>query len=191
MNSNKNQSHAISSPRAHTRASVGFRFSPSPFTPLSHHFVPQWVRCEGKAYFFLHLFLHPRNEGKATFTEKSHFLSRRKLQKGGGFRPKVFTQNQLIHNHLRKVGEGVKAKNEKPLCAHYARERPPHLHSEHRAPHLLRPEALPPLRGAHSSSRDSTTTSPLCTPPSAPFFHKKHRQTCPPPNNSYICSTHT
>ena len=60
------------------------------------------------------------------------FLSRRKLQKGGGFRPKVFTQNQLIHNHLRKVGEGVKAKNEKPLCAHYARARPPHLHSEHR-----------------------------------------------------------
>lgn len=119
------------------------------------------------------------------------FLSRRKLQKGGGFRPKVFTQNQLIHNHLRKVGEGVKAKNEKPLCAHYARARPPHLHSEHRAPHLLRPEALPPLRGAHSSSRDSTATSPLCTPPSAPFFHKNHRQTCPPPNNSYICSTHT
>ena len=119
------------------------------------------------------------------------FLSRRKLQKGGGFRPKVFTQNQLIHNYLYKVGEEVKAKNEKPLCAHYARARPPHLHSEHRAPHLLRPEALPPLRGAHSSSRDSTTTSPLCTPPSAPFFHKKHRQTCPPPNNSYICSTHT
>lgn len=73
------------------------------------------------------------------------FLSRRKLQKGGGFRPKVFTQNQLIHNHLRKVGEGVKAKNEKPLCAHYARARPPHLHSEHRAPHLLSPEALPSL----------------------------------------------
>ncbi len=60
------------------------------------------------------------------------FLSRRKRQKGGGFRPKVFTQNQLIHNHLRKVGEGVKAKNEKPLCAHYARARPPHLHSEPR-----------------------------------------------------------
>ena len=119
------------------------------------------------------------------------FLSRRKLQKGGGFRPKVFTQNQLIHNHLRKVGEGVKAKNEKPLCAHYARARPPHLHSEHRAPHLLSPEALPSLRGAHSSSRDSTATSPLCTPPSDPFFHKNHRQTCPPPNNSYICSTHT
>ena len=119
------------------------------------------------------------------------FLSRRKLQKGGGFRPKVFTQNQLIHNYLHKVGEGVKAKNEKPLCAHYARARPPHLHSEHRAPHLLRPEALPSLRGAHSSSRDSTAT-PLCTPPpSAPFFHKNHRQTCPPPNNSYICSTHT
>lgn len=119
------------------------------------------------------------------------FLSRREVEKCGGFRPKVFTQNQLIHNYLHKTGEEVKAKNEKPLCAHYARARPPHLHSEHRAPHLLRPETLPPLRGAHSSSRDSTATSPLCTPPSAPFFHKNHRQTCPPPNNSYICSTHT
>jgi len=60
------------------------------------------------------------------------FLSRRKLQKGGGFRPKVFTQNQLIHNYLHKTGEEVKAKNEKPLCAHYARARSPHLHSEPR-----------------------------------------------------------
>ena len=136
----------------------------------------------------------PSKSGEGHFYRKIAFpfsLLRRKLQKGGGFRPKVFTQNQLIHNHSRKVGEGVKAKNEKPLCAHYARARPPHLHSEHRAPHLLRPEALPPLRGAHSSSRDSTATSPLCTPPSDPFFHKNHRQTCPPPNNSYICSTHT
>ena len=119
------------------------------------------------------------------------FFLRRKVEKCGGFRPKVFTQKQLIHNHLRKMSEEVKAKNEKSLCAHYARAKPPHLHSEHRAPHLLRPEPLPPLRGAHSSSRDSTATSPLCTPPSDPFFHKNHRQTCPPPNNSYICSTHT
>lgn len=119
------------------------------------------------------------------------FLSRREVEKCGGFRPKIFTRNKLIHNHLRKIGEEVKAKNEKPLCAHNARAKSPHLHSEHRAPHLLRPEALPPLRGAHSSSRDSTATSPLCTPPSDPFFHKKHKQTCPPPNNSYICSTHT
>ena len=74
MSYNKNQPHTISSLRAHTRASASFRFSPSPFTPLSHHFVPQWVRCEGKAYFILHLPLHPRNEGKTTFTEKSHFL---------------------------------------------------------------------------------------------------------------------
>ena len=80
------------------------------------------------------------------------FFLRRKVEKSGGFRPKVFTQKQLIHNHLRKVGEGVKAKNEKPLCAHYARAGSPHLHSGHRAPHLLRPEALPPLRGAHSPS---------------------------------------
>lgn len=74
MNSNKNQPHAISSLRAHTRASASFRFSSSPFTPPSHHFVSQCVRCEGKAYFILHLPLHPRNEGKTTFTEKSHFL---------------------------------------------------------------------------------------------------------------------
>ena len=74
MNSNKNQPHTISSLRAHTRASTSFRFSSSPFTPLTHRFVSQWVKCEGKAYFFLHLFLHPRNEGKSTFTEKSHFL---------------------------------------------------------------------------------------------------------------------
>ena len=80
------------------------------------------------------------------------FFLRRKVEKCGGFRPKVFTQKQLIHNHLHKMGEGVKAKNEKPLCAHYARARPPHLHSEHQAPHLLRPKPLPPLRGAHSPS---------------------------------------
>ena len=79
------------------------------------------------------------------------FFLRRKVEKCGGFRPKVFTRNQLIHKHLRKTSEEVKAKNEKPLCAHNARARPPHLHSEHRAPHLLRPEPLPPLssRRAH------------------------------------------
>lgn len=133
MSYNKKQPHTISSLRAHTRASASFRFSSSPFTPPSHHFVSQCVRCEGKAYFILHLPLHPRNEGKTTFTEKSHLLFlRRKVEKCGGFRPKVFTQKQLIHNHLRKMGEEVKAKNEKPLCAHYARARPPHLHSEHR-----------------------------------------------------------
>ena len=82
----------------------------------------------------------------------SSFFLRRKVEKCGGFRPKVFTRNQLIHNHLRKMGEEVKAKNEKSLCAHNARARLPHLHSEHRAPHLLRPEPLPPLRGAHSPS---------------------------------------
>ena len=179
--------------RAHTRAPVGFRFSPSPFTPLSHHFVPQWVRCEGKAYFsFTSSFtLEMRGSPLLQKNRIFSFFLRRKVEKCGGFRSKVFTQNQLIHNYLHKVGEGVKAKNEKPLCAHYARARPPHLHSEHRAPHLLHPEPLPPLRGAHSSPRASTATSPLCTPSSAPFFHKKHKQTCPPPNNSYICSTHT
>ena len=154
MNSNKNQPHTIPSPRAHTRASVGFRFSPSPFTHLSHHFVSQCVRCEGKAFFFLHLFLHPRNE-KSPLLQKNRifsFLLRRKVEKCGGFRPKVFTLKQLIHNHLHKMGEEVKAKNAKPLCAHYARASPPHLHSEHRAPHLLCPEPLPPIRGAHSTS---------------------------------------
>ena len=111
------------------------------------------------------------------------FLSRRKLQKGGGFRPKVFTQNQLIHNYLHETGEEVKAKNEKPLCAHYARARPPHLHSEH--------------RDTSTSSRRALVVErldrhfPTLHAPSDPFFHKNHRQTCPPPNNSYICSTHT
>ncbi len=154
MNSNKNQSHTISSLRAHTRASASFRFSSSPFTPPSHHFVSQCVRCEGKAYFILHLPLHPRNEGSPLLQKNRifSFFLRRKVEKCGGFRPKVFTQKQLIHNHLHKMGEEVKAKNEKPLCTHYARVRPPHLHSEHRAPHLLRPEPLPPLRGAHSPS---------------------------------------
>lgn len=73
------------------------------------------------------------------------FILRRKVEKCGGFRPKVFTRNQLIHNHLRKMGEEVKAKNEKPLCAHYARAKPP-------ASPLGAPSAPPPPPRATSPS---------------------------------------
>ena len=81
------------------------------------------------------------------------------------FRPKAFTPKSLIHNHLRKMGEEVKAKNGKLLCAHFARAKSPHLHSEHRALHLLaartrRHEIRPPL-GA----------PPLC--PLCPIFSTK------------------
>ena len=101
------------------------------------------------------------------------FFLRRKVEKCGGFRPKVFTRNQLIHNHLRKMSEEVKAKNEKSLCAHYARVRPPHLHSAHRAPHLLRPEPLPPLRGAHASSVKIRPPLARSARPVGPIFSTK------------------
>ena len=50
------------------------------------------------------------------------FFLRREVQKGGGFRPKVFTRKQLIHNHLHKMGEEVKAKNENLLTRARTRE---------------------------------------------------------------------
>mgnify|MGYP007033993329 CR=1 FL=1 len=50
------------------------------------------------------------------------FFLHRKVEKCGGFRPKVFTQNQLIHNYLHKTGEEVKAKNENLLTRARTRE---------------------------------------------------------------------
>lgn len=186
MNSNKNQPHVIPPPRAHTRASVSFRFFPSPFTPPPHLFVSQQVRCEGKAFFsFTSSFT--LEIWKSSILQKNHiylFLSRRQLRKMRSFRPKAFTPKSLIHNHLRKMSEEMKAKNGKLFCAHYARARPPHLHPEHRALRLLA-----------TRTRRHEIRPPLGVPPVASrrphFSHKNHRQTCPPPNNSYICSTHT
>lgn len=97
---------------------------------------------------------------------------RRKLQKGGGFRPKVFTQNQLIHNYLHKTGKEVKAKNEKPLCAHYAREAS--------ASSLRAPSAPPPQpRGTSTSSRRALVVErldrhfPALQAPIRPIFPQK------------------
>ena len=54
------------------------------------------------------------------------FFLRRKVEKCRGFRPKVFTQKQLIHNHLRKIGEEVKAKT-KSRCVRIMRARGPRI----------------------------------------------------------------
>ena len=167
MNSNKNQPHVIPSPRAHTRASVSFRFFPSPFTPPSHLFVSQQIRCEGKDFFsFTSSFT--LEIWKRSILQKNRiylFLSCRQLRKMRSFRPKAFTPKSLIHNHLRKMSEEVKVKKWKvvvrALCAREASA----LHPEHRALRLLaahtrRREIRPPL-GA-----------PCCVP-STPFFPQK------------------
>ena len=100
------------------------------------------------------------------------FLSRRKLQKGGGFRPKVFTQNQLIHNHLRKVGEGVKAKNEKPLCAHYARARPRIFTQSTERPTSSAPRHFH-LFAARTRRRETRPPLPHSARPIRPIFPQK------------------
>ena len=123
--------------------------------------------CEGKAFFsFTSSFT--LEIWKNSILQKNRiylFLSRRQLQKMRSFRPKAFTQKSLIHNHLRKMSEEVKAKNGKLLCAHYARARPPHLHSEHRALHLLA------ARTRHHEIRPPLGAPPLC--PLCPIFSTK------------------
>ena len=167
MNSNKNQPHVIPSPHAHTRASVSYRFFPSPFTPPSHLFVSQQIRCEGKDFFsFTSSFT--LEIWKRSILQKNRiylFLSCRQLRKMRSFRPKAFTQKSLIHNHLRKMSEEVKVKNGKLLCAHYARERPPHF-TRSTGRSASSPRTLVVVKF------DRHLVPPCCVP-STPFFPQK------------------
>lgn len=102
----------------------------------------------------------------------SFFFTPPEAAKRWRFSPKVFTQNQLIHNYLHKTGEEVKAKNEKPLCAHYAREAS--------ASSLRAPSAPPPQpRGTSTSSRRALVVErldrhfPALQAPIRPIFPQK------------------
>ena len=82
---------------AHPRASVGFRFLPSPFTS-----GPQQPDCSGIG-----------GEDAAHFSSFTAALG--VCSPGEGQSAKAFTPYALAINALAKVGEEVKAKNEKRL----------------------------------------------------------------------------
>ena len=82
---------------AHPRASVGFRFLPSPFTTGTQQPDCAGVGGEDAALF-------------SSFTTTPGVCSQ-----GEGREAKAFTPYALMVNELTQVGEAVKAKNEKCL----------------------------------------------------------------------------